>query len=838
MKRQILCIFLAAASVYSAREAAAQDIIDRTPLRAKYDTVNWDKVSLPPSDPYELSYAPARPDQALDISDEKSCVDNGGKWPSKLAFNEYHDLYGCKINGEAVGLWSFVTKNRGQVYQTTPPKNVINGYVWFVKGKKEGEAVQYQSPEQNFLKSVIEYSADEIDGNELEWGENGQLVYYNHYSKGEMDGETARFNDHASPEYYGSYFKGKPSETWYLYHPMFGGLEYKKEYQKEAPEALTKEIGEFERLVWTVEYDVISGKKKTEGYRLERTDSDPAVVGSMYKTQTFYDANGEKWLDIEFDRDSVVIDPIIIELCSGYKDYNFDHNERQLSCLDEKNDEGKVIRYYSTGEIRYIEERKQVKNRKELWSHTEYHKNGEYLTEPSAYLFERTMPIEIDDNLEYLDIVQGEVIYLAPSNKERESRAEYGRCSISEGTGQWIAYWHNGKIREKGEWKDGKRNGTWEYYGENGSKYRSVEYKDGQKWGTEMFWFDDGMPDRIKHYAYGKPVSSFKGYYTLGGLAWEATYKQTVNLKSDEPIVYTEISGHYKEYSGTGALVKDQDFTRPRNPITLYYSNGKVRAKGFDSSVSDTRDGKWKLYLLDGTFWREVEYDQGVPVGPNADKCKNEGGEYVIDEENRVEGCYLSMVNRDVVTHPDKLRYGKWRWWDEHGALQREGEFNLGHLDGHWAYYYPGGKIGVEADKNYIMLEGEFSLDRPVGVWRGYYIGYKPKFSGSYDVDGKEKGEWTTFYENGQKSSYGEYDGGKRIGSWVWYYENGKVKDEGAYSDGLEEGKWTSYYENGQKFGEGEFKAGKREGHWIWWKEDGKVWRENNYIKGKDQSMK
>ena len=53
------------------------------------------------------------------------------------------------------------------------------------------------------------------------------------------------------------------------------------------------------------------------------------------------------------------------------------------------------------------------------------------------------------------------------------------------------------------------------------------------------------------------------------------------------------------------------------------------------------------------------------------------------------------------------------------------------------------------------------------------------------------------------------------------WYENGQKKSEGNFKDGKRHGLSTQWYENGQKQMEGNWKDGNMHGLWISWNEDG-----------------
>ena len=55
------------------------------------------------------------------------------------------------------------------------------------------------------------------------------------------------------------------------------------------------------------------------------------------------------------------------------------------------------------------------------------------------------------------------------------------------------------------------------------------------------------------------------------------------------------------------------------------------------------------------------------------------------------------------------------------------------------------------------------------------------------------------------------------------YYDNGQKESEGNYINGKKEGKWTEWHLNGNKKYEMDLVDGKVEGKWSWWDEEGNV---------------
>jgi antitoxin component YwqK of YwqJK toxin-antitoxin module len=91
----------------------------------------------------------------------------------------------------------------------------------------------------------------------------------------------------------------------------------------------------------------------------------------------------------------------------------------------------------------------------------------------------------------------------------------------------------------------------------------------------------------------------------------------------------------------------------------------------------------------------------------------------------------------------------------------------------------------------------------------------------------------TTWHDNGQKKSEGEYRKDQRHGKWTWWHASGKKKEEGEYKDGELNGKWTLWHDNGFKELEGEYKDGKFQGKLTIWYANGQKARQVEYKDGK-----
>ena len=93
-------------------------------------------------------------------------------------------------------------------------------------------------------------------------------------------------------------------------------------------------------------------------------------------------------------------------------------------------------------------------------------------------------------------------------------------------------------------------------------------------------------------------------------------------------------------------------------------------------------------------------------------------------------------------------------------------------------------------------------------------------YQGSYK-NGKEVGEWLTFYGNGQLHWKVYKKNGKREGPAVSYYKDGQLQNKENYKNDKRHGPSISFHENGNVSDEGNWKNGKKVGEWVYYNIDG-----------------
>jgi TonB family protein len=112
-----------------------------------------------------------------------------------------------------------------------------------------------------------------------------------------------------------------------------------------------------------------------------------------------------------------------------------------------------------------------------------------------------------------------------------------------------------------------------------------------------------------------------------------------------------------------------------------------------------------------------------------------------------------------------------------------------------------------------------------------YFLNGKIQMTGNYQSRKfkNKEGQFTYYYENGQKSSEGKYLNNNRTGYWVSYYEDGNKSQEETYLYGKLNGECTTYYKSDRIESEGSFLNGNYDGEWKWYFENGNMSTKETY---------
>ncbi|MBL9078378.1 MAG: redoxin family protein [Planctomycetes bacterium] len=143
------------------------------------------------------------------------------------------------------------------------------------------------------------------------------------------------------------------------------------------------------------------------------------------------------------------------------------------------------------------------------------------------------------------------------------------------------------------------------------------------------------------------------------------------------------------------------------------------------------------------------------------------------------------------------------RW--SNGLTKREGRIENGLQTGEWTYYYESGQR---------RAHGRYEQDHQVGPWTYWFENGGVEWTGGYDERGKRTGEWTFFRPDGTVRARGRYIADFEDGPWEFFGDSGALDRNGQYDNGLLSGPWTYYHADGSRKAEGLCWRGQRIGRW------------------------
>ncbi len=114
--------------------------------------------------------------------------------------------------------------------------------------------------------------------------------------------------------------------------------------------------------------------------------------------------------------------------------------------------------------------------------------------------------------------------------------------------GVWEAYYKDGDLKSKGEYKNGEKEGVWEAYYKDGDLKSKGEYKNGEKEGVWEGYYKNKQLMRKGEYKNGKEEGVWEQYYENRQLELKGEYK---NGKEE---------GVWEEYTWDGQLMRKEEY--------------------------------------------------------------------------------------------------------------------------------------------------------------------------------------------------------------------------------------------------------------------------------------
>jgi antitoxin component YwqK of YwqJK toxin-antitoxin module len=233
--------------------------------------------------------------------------------------------------------------------------------------------------------------------------------------------------------------------------------------------------------------------------------------------------------------------------------------------------------------------------------------------------------------------------------------------------GEWIAYCETNKtqIGLKLHYKNGNRNGESISFWPNGKIQQRGYYKDGCLVGKNEKWYKDGVKesesfceaeDYRKHFFHCNKIN----YWSKDGL--QLIKDGTGKYRSYHDNDTLQVTGEYLNGLQTGEW-------------TWHYDNGALQY--IEHFNNGKQDGGYIFYYLNGQVRNKGMYANGKQIG-------------------KWEHWYQDGKNEELEFRVDGKRDGEYKYWYSNGQLSSFGYYKFGKEDGIWKHWDEKGKLETE----------------------------------------------------------------------------------------------------------------------------------------------
>lgn len=205
-------------------------------------------------------------------------------------------------------------------------------------------------------------------------------------------------------------------------------------------------------------------------------------------------------------------------------------------------------------------------------------------------------------------------------------------------------------------------------------------------------------------------------------------------------------------------VYKNKKFKEKHGHFIYYFENGKISSEG--NFIDNKSEGVWNTWYENGQKESETFYKNGLLEGVSQYWYENGQLKYKISSiANRAEGSCI--------------------YWFESGEKKAEGVFSNGEKEGDWKYFFKNGEISAKEifkkgksislseyyNNGVLKSEGIYIDNKPSGTWTYWNVDGRIILKGNF-LNGLRVGEWTRFFENGEKMKL-TFENGMMIGRQV-----------------------------------------------------------------------
>ncbi len=244
-------------------------------------------------------------------------------------------------------------------------------------------------------------------------------------------------------------------------------------------------------------------------------------------------------------------------------------------------------------------------------------------------------------------------------------KREEGSYKDGKKDGLWTSWYLNGKKKTEGSYKDGDRDGFFTEWHKNGHKREEGNYKNGKVDGIWSYWYESGQKKEEGDYKEGKKDGVLTLWYENGHKMYEVNYR-------DE-----KVCGVWSHWYESGQKKEEKNYKDEKEDglRTLWHKKGKKMFEG--SYCKGVVDGVWTYWYENGKKKEERNYKMGQGDGLRTVWYKN--GQKKLeehykdgDEDGIGSAWHENGQNLNEVQYIDMRQQSSMSsTWDEYLCIER-----------------------------------------------------------------------------------------------------------------------------------------------------------------------
>jgi len=647
-------------------------------------------------------------------------------------------------NGKINISLSFKDNNIDGTYEYYNSNGALSQRKYYKDGLLDGVFKSYFKVGEELIEFKIPYEKDRIEGEAVEYYENGSVYSKSDYINGVLSGKKTIYYPNAEISSVTEYFNSARNGAYRSYHP--NGQLYEEGQSAKA----------FYNGSWKMFY--ANGKLQSE------FDYKKGKLHNIYITN---DTDGKPYYDYFYENGEI----------TAYTYYNKDG-----SILDKGSKKDTLLNFKSySPQGNLIAEGINNNSGKKTGIWKFYSDNGVL----------KGKAIYVDNKIEGTYIK-----YYNDGNIE--SITPYKEDVLD---GYFTSYFKNKQLSAQGWYKNGYQFGEWRYYYKNGAIQSINFFNRGQLHGNQQYFDVEGRLSNSTQLAYGNLISE-ESFDEQGKSTRKIQYasKNKVNVitlyyankKPKAVITYTNEIKHglYTEYYFSGSKKVEGLYNNgnQNGNWTWFYESGAIETK--ISYVNGNINGKEENFYKNGQLSAVTSYRNGNRIDKGLSYFENgvlqSSTEFFDDKPHGRKEFYDPSGKLQLVRFYNYGRLIGYSYKDKNDVEMSM--IPLKNETGKITAFYNTGKPSK------IM---EYKNGDLVNTYKSYF--YNGFLEDEFSYKNNEiQGIRKEYFTNGKVKQEQSFKYGERNGKNTLYFENGNIKEESIYINDVQHGTTLYYNETGK----------------------------------------